>query len=279
MMLYTYCMRTFGGIVIILFTVPLFLIAIASATLKFQLLQADFWESAFEKDNVYSKITDIVKESVVSQTVEKGGNALEIKVITDLITPENVKDFVNKNLENLLDYSNGIAKELMVYIPVGRAPKGFLPVNFENLPETMPVTSLLTKLNISGISQTEIQYIPLIGRATLLLLVLSLSLLLICFLVLFVFIDTDRKFVWPGIAFIVNGFVLLLVYVYSYSIRSQIVKNTFMKGDISETVFETIAYPAIKGVGNIYFIVGICAFACGVGLILLKKLRKKPGVN
>lgn len=102
-------MKTFASILLVIFFIPLLLISVVSYTLKFQLLDYNFWQSTFQKNNVYQNLASESKGSFESQINSEGGNKNDIQVLTDLITPDNTKDVVDKNLQNFLSFANGLS--------------------------------------------------------------------------------------------------------------------------------------------------------------------------
>lgn len=260
--------------ILILLIIPLFLIGILATTLKFQLLNPSFWETAFAKNNVYSGLTTVIKKSVEDQTVKEGGSRGEIKIITDLVTTQNIQDFVNRNLENLLNYANGKERALLVYIPVGRAPKGFLPRTFENLPESMPLNSLLQKLNITGVNPSQIQYISLLGRVSLYLLILDAALLILSIGSLFLLIRPGSRFVSPAIALILSGLVTAVAYLAGTVIRIQMARDLVQRTVVADILFGTVVPPLMQEILRIWIIAGMAATLAGILLLFLKKPGK-----
>src|SRR5512143_554093 len=93
-----------------LLTILFIILAIALLLLgvfKFQLLDFHFWQNAFSKDNVYQELAVASKNSLDSQIASEGGSKSDARILTDLITPGNVRDFVDRNVQNILAFANG----------------------------------------------------------------------------------------------------------------------------------------------------------------------------
>lgn len=267
-------MRVVGSIILTLLTILLFLIGLLVFTLKFQLLQPKFWESALEKNNTYASLTTVLKKSIEEKTVKGGGSLSEIKLITDLATRENVGDFINRNLENVLNYANGKAGDLLVYIPISRTPKGFLPATFANLPEMMSLTALLTKLNVVGFTPEQIQYISLLGIGTTYLLILDLALAVIFLIFLLLLVKKGSRFIAPGLAFIFTGLIVVGVSVAGMAIKTQMVKDLVLRSSAAEVILWTVAPPVMSEILRVWIIAGIAAILAGIILFFVKRPQK-----
>lgn len=263
-------MRSFAGSLLVFLSIPLFLAVLLSATLKFQLLQPRFWETAFEGSNVYSSLSAIVKQSVINQTVKEGGKASEISAITDIINPANVKDFVNKNLEHILNYANGQSRELFVYIPVSKFPKAFLPSNFSSISEDITLVTLLKKLDIKGIDAAQIQYISHLGKWSGYLFAGAGLLLVLFWGLLFLLTKPAGRFGGPGLAFILDGLTALSLYFYAGQLRSQL-GHIAGSSNTAGTVLVTLAPPLITEIVKTWLVAGIFLVALGIVLFFLRK--------
>lgn len=267
-------MRIVGSIILTLLTIPLFLIGLLVFTLKFQLLESKFWESAFEKNNTYASLTNVLKKSIEQETIKEGGSVSEIKLITDLATTENVGDFINRNLENVLNYANGKVNDLLVYIPISRTPKGFLPATFANLPEMMPLTALLTKLKVVGFTPEQIQYISLLGVGGTYLLILDLALVVIFLIFLLLLVKKGSRFIAPGLAFIFTGVIVVGVSIAGMVIKTQMMKDLVLRSSVAEVILGTVAPPIMSEILRVWIIVGIAAILAGIILFFVKKPQK-----
>lgn len=269
-------MRTAVSVLLIILFIPIFAIAVVSGTIEFRLLRPAFWTNTFEKNNVYDGLTVALQKSIKEQVSKEGGRVSEAKPITDLITDANVKDFVDKNLTNLLNYVNGTDRELFVYIPVGRAPKGFLPKAFENLPENMSLDALLAKLNVTGFNSTQISYIPIAGRVINYVFIAS-CIFLFLFLVGFYFLTgVGKRFVAASIALILSGIILVLSYFGgTLSLRGMTID--LLSGKTSaEVLLGTVMPPIANELFRYWLVLGLAFALAGLLLVLLAK-RPFPG--
>lgn len=271
-------MRTTANILLLSLVVPLFLIAILAATLRFQLLSPGFWESTFEKNNVYSSLTDVVKGSIVSQTSKQGGSPSEIRFLTDLVTTANVRDFVNKNLENIFAFADTKTSQLIVYIPVSKLPKGLLPPNFASLSDTMTLSSLMTRLNIDGNLQSNIKYISLLGKTSLYLFYGDAAITVLFMILLFLLVAPGSRFVGPGIAFLLSGLISIGLYQLASQIKSQAFTLSAQK-TTADLVLNIAAPPLITEIAKTWLFVGVILSVIGILLFFVKRPASQKSVT
>src|SRR3989344_7248141 len=101
---------------IILF-IPLCLAAVLVATVKFQFLDTNFWKTNFKNNNVYTNLSVVLKTVAENQTEKGGGDKNNIEMLTNIVTPEILQDFITRNLGNVLGFANGKREKLLIYIP------------------------------------------------------------------------------------------------------------------------------------------------------------------
>lgn len=257
-------MRFTANFFLITLFIAFFVIGLFSATSKFQLLVPRFWQKTLESQGIYPKVAAILKSDIETQIAKEGGSKSDIKVITDLITPENVGDFVSKNLEHILNYANAKARTLMVYIPIDKIPKGLIPKNIAGISEEMPLLTLLAKFNFKDITQDQIQWISIVGKTNDYLFILSISLCFITLVFLFLLVGQGKRLIGPGIAFLVSGLIALgLAFVSS--------RPHVGEGDIVNNLIGVLAPPILAQISRIWMLAGIGAVVMGVILFLVKR--------
>lgn len=254
----------------ILFIV-LFILVLLTSTLKFALLNYNFWSSAFTKHDVYSELSSVIKSSVDQQVDRQGGTKSDVSILTDLVTPENTKDFVNNNLTNFIDFLNGKSGELIVYVPINRAPKGLLPKNISELNNEMTVSQLGEKFDIGGLDQLPFDILSRVGPTVLYAFIGSAVIMLVFFLLLILTTEVESRFVAPGIAVFLSGIVTLLTTQWGAkameNVTSQFSKNT----DLSTQIFVSIVPSLAVEIINLWIVAGIVLTIIGVLLMFIKK--------
>ena len=81
-------MKFFANTLLISLFVPLVLIGLLSATIKFQILNFNFWQTTLAANNVYTKLSQTLQTYEENQIVKEGGKKSDAKILTDLITPQ-----------------------------------------------------------------------------------------------------------------------------------------------------------------------------------------------
>jgi len=162
----------------ILFVVAVVLFSI-SLTLKFQILDTNFWKKTFNDDGIYSQLSTAIKNNLDNQVVAGGGSKNDAAPLTSLVTPDNLKDFIDNNIDNLLGFINGKNKEIVIYIPVKRIPISLLPIGIGRISEQMPIGNLLTEFNVQGISVSQIEQVKIIGTVSTYIFILSAVLIIL----------------------------------------------------------------------------------------------------
>jgi|GEM_PF-3147399 len=258
------------NLVLLLLFIPLFTIALLSWTIKYQLLNINFWETTFNSAQVYPKLALTLRNYEETQIVKEGGRQSDAKILTDLITPENVKDFVQKNLISILDFANGKNSEILVYIPLNKIPKGLLPQNLGLVKEQMPITTMLSKFNIP-ISQSQIAWIAFLGQSSFYTFVLSISLSLIFLIFSFLLTDGGKRFIFPGIFLSVTGIIILYLWktlgTVATALTINLQNNTNLEGQIVGIIFP----PVITSLVRPWLIIGILLLVLGISLFLIKR--------
>src|SRR6187401_1056903 len=111
-------MKFFVKLLLIILFIPVAIVFIFSLTTKFQLLNSSFWKNNFKNNNVYANLSTDLKTYANNQVVKGGGKTSDLRIITDVITPTIIEDFIGRNLDNFLSFANGKRKDLIVYIPI-----------------------------------------------------------------------------------------------------------------------------------------------------------------
>jgi hypothetical protein len=206
-----------------------------------------------------------------SQAVNHGGKASDVKIFTDLVTPGNLKEIIDNNINNVLQYANGKADQIIVYVPVNKIPKSLLSMSFGKVTEQMSLTELLKEFNISGVSPSQIQMISHIGFwAWDLLIVVALLLLLLQYF-LYLCTNHGKRLIPSGVAFITSGIVALLVTVSGIVIKASWTKDLAESANMGDSIIGIVAASVIQNVLRVWLILAFVAIVLGVVLLFLKK--------
>jgi len=259
--------------ILALLFVPIFLILLIGVTVRFQLLEPSFWENAFSSSNTYSNLSVSINKNLESQTIAEGGRASDVKILTDLITPENLKDTIGKNINNILQYANGKVNEIIIYVPINKIPKSLLSKNFGKVTEQMSLTELLKEFNMSSISPAQIQMISRIGLWTWVFLIIVTLLFLLVQYLLYLCTSPGGRLVASGAAFIISGIVALLLTASGTVIRINLAKDLAGRTNLNDSIIGIIAPPVIQGVLSAWLLFAIAAIILGIVLFFVKKKK------
>jgi hypothetical protein len=262
-------------IILTIIFVPLFLILLIAVTFRFQFLVPTFWENTFSTSNTYSNLAVSINKNLVAQTISEGGSRSDVNILTDLITPENLKDVINKNIVNVLSFANGSAKEITVYVPINKIPKSLLTKNFGSISDQMSLTTLLKEFNVSGITPAEIQMVSRLGVIAWAFLITFTTLSVLVLYCLYLLVDQTKRLIAPGVALILAGVAGMVTYLLGTVIRINWTKDLAGSTNTGDSIIGTVAPPVIGAVVRVWLIYAITLIILGIVLFFIKK----PGYN
>lgn len=236
-------MKQFIKILASIVLIPLFLLTLFSGSVKYQLLNDEFLVQTFEKHGVYNNL----QIEVISYLNSKNAN-----IAPELITSANIKDFVDKNIVNVLNFLKGNITELKFYIPVAKIPKEYLPKKLGTLEQEMTAKELMEKFNISGVDPIIYDQFKITGKVV--------NYIFYVFLVIAFFV---AFFVFP-LAPIFIGIVLIA--------QNYFVKNIYLGGN---KIVEIMATPVIYEISKTWSIVGMLLVTIYLLIFVLGKVNKK----
>lgn len=264
-------MRIVGSVLLIILLIPFLLLAVLSSTIKFQLLNSGFWLSTFEVNNVYSRIATEIKASAEGQVEKKGGSLNDAKVLTNLITPANLKDIISKNLTYSLDYMNGRTNQFNAYIPVSKIPRDLLPATIAGRSDTVPVSTLLSEYNIQGISKNQIWILGTVGLWATRLVVVDWAIVIILLVSLYFLTNPGKKFWNLGVAFVLSGLLLLGSFGFLEVIRHSMLTDWVTGNEPSQHILGTFLPYLLQNILFVWLIVGIFLVLTGIVLFFIKR--------
>lgn len=268
-------MKVAAQVLLIIFFVILFFVGLVSSTFKFQLLDYNFWQSTFQKNNVYQNLAAVSKNSFESQIAKEGGNKNDVKILTDLISEENAKDVVDHNIWNFLNFANGQSSQINIYLPIDKVPKNLLPKSISGVKTEMPLPDLLAKFNFQDWQNLPWQELFYLGEITQYFFVGTIALLTLIGILLILLTEKGLRFIGLGIAFILSGsFTFLLVNI-TANINKVISGGVTSKSSIASVITGTMIPPVISEVIYLWQTIAVVLFAIGSALFFIKK----PGYN
>ena len=267
-------MKFVARALLIIVAFPIFILSVFSINIRFQFLSSGFWINTFEKGNIYSQISENVENRLISRVIAEGGGKSDVTLLSNLISPESLKDFFEKNIKNILLYANGKSAEIMVFtpVPLGKIPEGFDLNNLEDFSEEIPLTDFLKGFDISGIRESDIQAISNFGTWAWVLTAGSFSLLVLVLVLAYLATNPGKHLTTPGIALVLPGIFMLTAY-FAGSFAGRVLTDDFRQSaNIGTSLAAIIAPPVIQNVTQIWIWFGASALILGILLFFLKKL-------
>ncbi len=264
-------MKIVAQIFLLLFFVIAFFIGLFAASLKFQLLDYSFWQTTFVKHNVYQNLADAGKSAFESQIVSEGGNKNDVKVLTDLITTDNTKDFVNRNLQNLLSFANGKSLQINVYLPIDKVPKTLLPKNISGVKSDMTLTELLTKFNFQDWQNLPLQNLSQLGMSAAVFFACAVAFLLLASVLLILLTENGKRFIGLGIALVLSGSLTLLLVQIGSGLQTAVSADLLTKSSVASVLAGTLVPPVLAEIVSVWQILGIILLVAGIGLFFIRK--------
>ena len=252
-------MKFIVKLILIILLIPIGLVVVLASTIKFQLLETKFWDRTFTKDNVYVNLSNDVKTYAESQTEKAGGKTNDLKILTDIITPQIIKDFAVHNLDNSLAFANGKRKELIVYIPINQIPKEFAPKSSALNTEEIPLNVLLSKFNVTIGGDLPISQIAYLGLSINNLLIGSTSIAVLFIFLLFLLTKNRGRFASIGVSFILIGLVTLFV--------AKILSFIY----VDKVILRVVIPPILSEISKTWFVVSMVLLGFGIISCFIKK--------
>ena len=99
------------------------------------------------------------------EVTASGGRASDIGDLGSLISPRNLRIFVEVNVESILSYANGKSKELTLAVPlsVEKVSEGVDLKDFESTTRKMSFGDFLKEFNITALEKSDIKFISYLG--------------------------------------------------------------------------------------------------------------------
>jgi len=264
-------MKAAAQVLLTILFVILFFVGLITASFKFQLLNYNFWNATFQKHNVYQNLAVVSKEAFEQQISKEGGNKNDVKILTDLITQENVKETVERNLKNILSFANGEVSQMNVYLPIDKVPKNLLSKSIAGLKTEMTLQELLTKFNYQDLEYLNLEDVATTGQFMFYLFIGVSIFLLLILILLTLLVKSGARFVAIGTTFILSGgltlFAVSAVVGINTVVSTELINNT----SIAAVIAGTMIPPIITEVFYLWQIIGFIMLPLGVALFFIKK--------
>jgi hypothetical protein len=235
---------------------------------KFLFLNPVFWMNTFEKASVYPNLSTHLKAMFEENTLREGGKLKDAEIVTGVITPDNIKHTFDENIINVLEYANGRADDLIVYIPFGKVPPGLFPTDIK-FKETSPFSELMTNLNVR--QNIPYQNISKTGQYTNYILILGITLFLLLSFLLYYMNTKGKRLIFNGFTFLMPGTLILVLSGFGFVIKPNMSRDLAVSMDAGDRILGTVLPPVIGEVSSVLVITGGAFFLLGIILMFLRK--------
>lgn len=264
-------MKAVAQVLLTILFVIVFFLGLVTASFKFQLLSYGFWSTTFQKHNVYQNLATVTKDSFEQQIIKEGGNKNDVRILTDLITPLNVKETVDRNLKNFLGFANKEKSQINVYLPIDKIPDNLLSKSIAGLKTEMTLQELLTKFNYQDWENLNLNNIANFGQITFYLFIGVVIFLLLILTLLILLVESGARFVSIGVTFVLSGGLTLLVVSLASGINTIVSNELINNTSIASVIAGTVIPPVITEIVYLWRIIGFVMLLLGVVLFFIKK--------
>ncbi|OGM88798.1 hypothetical protein A2573_00140 [Candidatus Woesebacteria bacterium RIFOXYD1_FULL_43_18] len=268
-------MKFLARLILIFLFIPVFIIFLFAVNLRFQLLTPSFWDKTLSSGDTFRALSASINKNLEKQAIDEGGRAGDVEILTNLITPENLEETFNKNINNFLRYANGRANDLIVYVPVNKIPLPLLSTGFDKIKTEMSLTELLKEFNVQGVSPSQIQMVSKLGPVSWIVFAgVTLFLALLLFL-LYASVGSGKRLAAPGMALFISGLLALTAAGAGTVLRINMAKDLPVSPVMGDSIIGIVVPPIIQGVLTLWLYFAASAVILGLLLFFVKKPVKK----
>lgn len=248
--------------------VPVFIILVLSINIRFQFLSSKFWTDTLEKGNVYAKISSVISDNLESKVIAEGGGKSDVAVLTNLISPLNVKDFAQNNIQSVISYANGREPELAIYTPSLKPSDKPVPL------EKVSFAQFAKDYNVSGVTQKDLEVLAKFGFWSWLLFGASIVLIILISVFLYLLAPHGKHLGGMGTVFVLSSVVMAGCYFFLNYAAGLLTDNFAGSSNIATAFGAVIAPPVIGEIIKVWALFSVLTFVLGILLFFVKKPAK-----
>lgn len=270
-------MKIIAKILLTILIIPVFLLFMFSINIRFQVLTSKFWMSTFERGRVYSQISLYLNNRLESTVLSEGGKVGDVKTLSNFLSEESIKRFVEDNLVSFITYANGKSKEMVVSVPFAATaiPENYGLSDLGSTSQKMTLSGFLKQFQINGISDSQIQLISKYGYFSWLFTVFSFVLFVIIFVLEYLLTDAGRRLITPGIGILLSGITALILSLAGNYISGEFMGRFIGGTNMGASIAAILLRPLIANVVQIWTFFGLSGTLLGVLLFFIRK----PAIN
>lgn len=267
-------MKFIANFFITLLFVPAFLSTIILGSVKYQLLDYNFWQNNFTQ-NTYNDLSINVKK-IANNNIDKRTKVDPLtNTIVNLSTPENVKDFIEKNLYNFLLFANGEKLEWLIYFPVKNISKGTLNVKGVKIEEYVSANKIINDFGIQGLNDKQLDNITKTGERSFKYFVYGNFVMILLLLTSMLLVDKGGRFVAPGFLFILSGGLLYLIILLLGFVKDKIETGWISSDEPLQLLLSSILPHVLETIAKTWTSWAMLSVVIGLIVAFLKKPQIK----
>lgn len=263
-------MKFLAKSILIVLTIPFFVLCALSINIRFQFLLDKFWISTFKNSNVYLQISKEMEGKLISKVVATGSKKEDVGLLSGIVSSENIESFFESNIKSFLSYANGSSSEIMVYVPLSVKDNSSYD-SLGNFREKMSLTDFLQALNISNIKESDMRVVSKFGIWSWILTTSSFILFFIVLFLEYLLTDSGKRFTSLGISLLFSGFTLLAISFLISFAGFRLSQNFQNSTNFTTSLAAIVTYPLIGNITRIWNWFGVSATVLGAILFFVKK--------
>lgn len=267
-------MRFFGKTFFILAFVITFLTLLFSLSIKFQLLNADYILKSFRDSDVYPKLTTAIKKAITEQTEKEGGSISETEFIVEIVNENLLRDFIEKNLPEVIGFMNGKIPDPTVYLPISTLPSSLIPKNLaiKEYTKLSEIPSYFPGMSEGFDADPTFGAIGKTGFVASQVFLTILIILLILTIMIYRLTTPGEKFKHLGITLIFSSILALLLSGFITIARVILSQDLLLPDkEAIQMLIGTLLPPLISGMTNLWVVISLATLLAGIVLLFIKK--------
>jgi hypothetical protein len=268
-------MKIAAKILLAAILVPLTIIFLLAVCIRFQLMSPRFWKSTLEDNDAYAKVSETVRMELEEQAVAGGGQKSDAAILTDLLSETNIRDFVNKNIDNILRFANGKSEELLVYVPMDVVPESFLSPGFTEKAEEIKLSDLVRDFDISGITEAQINSVSRFGLWSWVIFYGSFLVLLAVVCLIHLLTGPGKRMAALALPFFLSGLVAFGVSMAGRVLLAGFLPPIESHPALAAALVGVVLQSISDSLLNFWRLSGLIMLLGGLGLVLIKKPYNK----
>lgn len=265
-------MKLFAKILLVILSIPVFLICLISVNIRFQFLNSNFWIDTFRKSGVYEALSLSISKDLAVKTIDSGAKITDIYPLTSFASASTIDTFVEKNIIGVTDYANGKTVKLKVYAPKINKVNDSVSVN--SYFEEMSLEDFLTEYNVTNVRESDFKTISIFGKLSWALVITSVILFIAIVSLEYLLTNSGARLIAIGISMTFSGILSLVLYYFFSFVSKSFLENYNGNTSIGTVMVTSVFPPLIYNIVQIWLWIGVSVGIIGFLLFFIKKPAK-----